>query len=1021
MDVRYSLGINVDCELQIYFQCRHLREALQFPTLYLPGAFISACNIRTELELFANPSEEDDTWSSTLSYTHFQYSDPVLHHLADFATRLSDRILLDHPEIDAMNGFDAFRQTFGSNPKHVWLSRLWELSQMQVDSREQPRMAIASYNSTLVLTLARVNFVAASYPLPFAHTSKLAPLSNPSPATVVVAASVSCDILAVAQGSRFLEFQKSTARLTLEHEAIVSCICIDQYANLVCVGDISGHVTLWNGFDGSLARKIECPFPVHQLVVTPTYLVAQGSNLSTYIVSRFTYAAALERELPFQLINGAMVAPADNMWHHLERGALVSSYIADNFVRPSEPRTGPNLQILYVVPAGPDAYVVTPNGGVLKNGDQLFFGEKYTCCRCFQCYMYPGHAAEFSHYRAEPIDISAVNNDTVVVNTVVRAVKGFSVTRIDKIHNGIRSFAFQQGVASIKQHHANTGKPSDSNAKNLRLDEAAAAMGVEVADPLKTNTSYLSMLAACYTPFLPISIIFNSRAFYAPGIHPKTGALEETEPPHFEIDPSVPLSTLAVSVKARKESRTCLLLHSPNGDLDAILNTGLDPRYSKIGSFGRGVYFTDCMEKASSYFRPEWGVKLSPLCPEDKYVFVCSVALGKTFSYAPMKKNAGLYCAPPGYDSVMGFIANSKEFVVYDAKQVFIEYLVHYKQIPTASVALQPHPPAPQPLAPQPASVPSSNIVYIPGSLKTFFNELIQRCANDSPERGAVARRMIGQLLRKVIDLPEFMRQCKLLLGTDPPDGLEESIRVRLEHISDKPSQPPPPPPPPTTRMILPASVPPVPSTDSTASMAPVHKVYIQSSLKNFFDELVKRAQAKGENQEKLIKIRITNLLTGNISPRLFLSDCVYVLGVPAPDGLEQNLTEQLKRVRFPTKEDQQREEEEEKKKADAKPPQRMLLPAVEPCISSDSEEEMPNEITPGSLTAPVSLCRYFKALLVCAFDVSQHRDIFTQISLFIKTGDADAFVNALCSILDRRAPENLVETLVYWHTLIHQ
>jgi len=113
------------------------------------------------------------------------------------------------------------------------------------------------------------------------------------------------------------------------------------------------------------------------------------------------------------------------------------------------------------------------------------------------------------------------------------------------------------------------------------------------------------------------------------------------------------------------------LYHYPNPEfLNNIIIEGLDARLSKIGNFGKGIYFASDLLKANQF-------NTSPV-GQISYMFLCSVNLGNTFNYELNANDMKLVREPDGYDSVSGNINGFDEFVVYDNTRVVIDYIISY-------------------------------------------------------------------------------------------------------------------------------------------------------------------------------------------------------------------------------------------------------------------------------------------------------------------------------------------------------
>eukprot|EP00047_Mylnosiga_fluctuans_P024517 m.162829 g.162829 ORF g.162829 m.162829 type:complete len:1586 (-) comp9872_c1_seq11:917-5674(-) len=939
----------------------------------------------------------------------------------------------------------------------------------------------------------------------------------------------------------------------------------------------------------------------------------------------------------------------------------------------------------------------------------------YPYCICANCRLCPGNLSKFTTFRKERVP--ETDTEYKALDSLLGRVKGFQVTEAFKIHNGTRSLCFQHGLYSMSlPFSVPVAAPEESArqdelgaAKRVRTDDGNAAASATAAlataaTPSTANPPAASEPAAASSatpaapasaparpahetkpsdllklylmwqsvPFMPRHLLPAPRLTNVPTVASPPSAAQVAMSTGQDILGKM-LGTAGIDHDAFKKVNAQWLFHTPTGIVDQILQKSIDNRFSKIGSFGRGCYFTDSIEKASTYYRLDWGVQHDPQRADEKFVLVCLVALGRTRPFQPLDKDSSLYCEPRGYDSVVGFVQGWKEFVVYNPNRIFVSYLVYYRgstvvatqQLPTAAPAVAP-PPAMPAAAAAPAPAPT-NVVYIPASLKTFFNELISRTTNDSPQKGAQAKLCISKLLRGQMPVREFLDEISKLLGSSPPAGLEQSITQRLQNISSTPTGPPmgaaaaaaaaaaasaavasgsttpgaaavptaapgvaspavpatppatpgaiaPPPPaappgpvapapgpvpvhpthvppphvhsqplsipfaaplvgpaaafaapsyatsaavsarpdtaaPAVSSIVAPAAaagpapmqvtpsgpsptvsqvssvisvisaptstapsalqpspsasvqpaaslgqqqLPPAapagptdpsaagasaPAGSAAASGGPatasasasggpggaagplrVSKVYIQSSLRDFFEELIKRAEAKSPASAHLVKVRITALLTGAIDAKLFLSDMSYVLGVPSPEGLEQNLRQQLDKVRFPTQAEQ--EADQAAAAAGVPPPAntlslaltplpsgapagpgvagaatpaaasagratwgsssapvRIRLPRVEETTSQDVEglkpsTEIPSSSQPvlvsGDQVIPLTLARYFRALLRIAVDVHAHRTLSYAISNYLVDRVTDTFIAKTCEVLNADPPTGL-------------
>lgn len=130
---------------------------------------------------------------------------------------------------------------------------------------------------------------------------------------------------------------------------------------------------------------------------------------------------------------------------------------------------------------------------------------------------------------------------------------------------------------------------------------------------------------------------------------------------------------------------------SRNANMVGLLSSYLKVPYalsgvSKTGAlFGDGIYFADSATKSAQYSFGGWsGVRNQK---NVSYLLVCSVALGNVH-----KAQSGFSGrkAPQGYDSVMGVAGKTRmnsgmlrnnEFIVYDSKQVRVDFVVEIEQV----------------------------------------------------------------------------------------------------------------------------------------------------------------------------------------------------------------------------------------------------------------------------------------------------------------------------------------------------
>jgi hypothetical protein len=191
-----------------------------------------------------------------------------------------------------------------------------------------------------------------------------------------------------------------------------------------------------------------------------------------------------------------------------------------------------------------------------------------------------------------------------------------------------------------------------------------------------------------------------------------------------------------------------LLYHTPSIAPENLFKNGLDIRYSKIGCFGRGLYFANNAKKAMTYFRSDWGIKPDVHHPDHRYMVLCLVALGRVKVYEPAECDKDLFREPDGYDSIIGTPKDLKEIVVYNSKRVLLNNVVYYNITDDISLyqirAIPPKPP------------------LIPVKLKKCFDYLIQRANGYYLE--VDVKILINNLVRKKCTTQNFVHKIFNLL-----------------------------------------------------------------------------------------------------------------------------------------------------------------------------------------------------------------------------------------------------------------
>jgi len=135
-----------------------------------------------------------------------------------------------------------------------------------------------------------------------------------------------------------------------------------------------------------------------------------------------------------------------------------------------------------------------------------------------------------------------------------------------------------------------------------------------------------------------------------------------------------------------------LLVHSTRAEhVVGILSRGLQlPQFAQVertdlGNLGAGIYFADAAGVSAAYSRPS--------AAGHRYMVACTVALGKaleTHEHQPR-----LRTCPEGYDSVHGVPGRGSQFaddeyVIFDARQQQLEYLIQFRYADEAAPSARP-------------------------------------------------------------------------------------------------------------------------------------------------------------------------------------------------------------------------------------------------------------------------------------------------------------------------------------------
>lgn len=125
------------------------------------------------------------------------------------------------------------------------------------------------------------------------------------------------------------------------------------------------------------------------------------------------------------------------------------------------------------------------------------------------------------------------------------------------------------------------------------------------------------------------------------------------------------------------------LYHGTSVAKERICEEGLDQRLSRMGYFGKGIYFSNNPRKCVHYSDDP-----AKKNPDEAYILKCRVILGESKVYAPGYYDISLKREPEKenhqdgwryYDSVVGCPKDYYEFVVYENRRAMIEYIISFK------------------------------------------------------------------------------------------------------------------------------------------------------------------------------------------------------------------------------------------------------------------------------------------------------------------------------------------------------
>ncbi|XP_035688339.1 uncharacterized protein LOC118424026 isoform X1 [Branchiostoma floridae] len=164
--------------------------------------------------------------------------------------------------------------------------------------------------------------------------------------------------------------------------------------------------------------------------------------------------------------------------------------------------------------------------------------------------------------------------------------------------------------------------------------------------------------------------------------------------------------------------------------INEICEDGLDQRLSRIGNFGRGIYFSDDPRKCANYSDQD----------SNPCILKCRVLLGDVKVYPhgqtdkdlrrePLRENKeeGM---PKSYDSVQGCVREYNEFVIYSSYRTIPEYIIYYRVPGTASRTTQGN-------AQAQTGIPSTSASATVSRSQSVSSESHPEMEDDSEEMGA--------------------------------------------------------------------------------------------------------------------------------------------------------------------------------------------------------------------------------------------------------------------------------------------
>jgi hypothetical protein len=207
-----------------------------------------------------------------------------------------------------------------------------------------------------------------------------------------------------------------------------------------------------------------------------------------------------------------------------------------------------------------------------------------------------------------------------------------------------------------------------------------------------------------------------------------------------------------------QEANVRTLFHSPNDfGLDNILNTGLDVKHSRIGFFGKGIYFCDNPINCNKFNRKRGTPSV------ERTMLVCSVILGNQNVFPHNEFQRELVSAPAEYHSVIGNIRRFPEYVVYQNCQVLITHVITYT-IPDVSFE---------------RTIVQINLcvdALVSPIVLDFFGKLRRRM----PDRNLQLKWLFLRYLKRVITIEHFVHELEQMVSGSAPPTIADRLRDEL-------------------------------------------------------------------------------------------------------------------------------------------------------------------------------------------------------------------------------------------------